>query len=86
VAEPAEPYKEFIREMTLRIERVMREFSREMRTMHEENGRRFDRVDAQLRDQREEFRDLREESRAQTQALLRVIDRLDNGGGAAATS
>jgi len=29
---------------------------------------------------REELRELREESRAQTQALLRILDRLDRGG------
>jgi hypothetical protein len=74
VSEPAEPYKEFIREMTLRIERAMRQFAREARE---------DRLRAQEDHQQlfEELRDLREESRAQRQALLRILDRLDGKGG-----
>lgn len=53
--------REFMREITLRVERGGREQVKEMR-------------------------ELREESRAQTQALLRVIDRMDrlDPGGSAA--
>jgi hypothetical protein len=36
-----------------------------------------------MRELREDMRELREESRAQTQALLRILDRLKNGGAAA---
>jgi hypothetical protein len=71
VAESAEPYREFIREMTLRIERAMREMVRESRE--------------ERRILREELRDLREESQAQTKALLRMLDRLDGGGASPAT-
>jgi hypothetical protein len=77
------PYREFAREQTLRLERAFRGFSRELREQHE--GLR-----EELREQHEEnrgyfqtiiaeLRDLREENRAQTQALLRILDRLDNG-------
>jgi hypothetical protein len=60
--------RQFIREITLRIQRIGREEIRELREL------------------REEHRDLHEQSRAQTQALLRVIDRMDrlDPGGAAA--
>ncbi len=90
-----EPYREFIREITLRFERAMRsltnEIREERRTQREESRRYFEAVLASIgehreetRHLREESRDLREESRAQTQALLRMLDRLDNGGTAPA--
>ena len=89
--EDAAPYREFIREMTLRIERAMREFGREMARMRTENRAFFEVMQGEFRElrqesqaQRDEIRDLREESRAQTQALLRILDRLDNGGTAPA--
>jgi septal ring factor EnvC (AmiA/AmiB activator) len=66
----AAPYREFIREMTLRIERAMREF-----------GRGMDEFGREMRAMRADINDLREESRAQTQALLRLLDRLDGNGG-----
>ena len=71
--EDAAPYKEFIREMTLRVERAMREFGRAMEDFSRE-----------MRHMRGDIGDLREESRAQTQALLRILDRLDGGGAAPA--
>ena len=71
--EDAAPYKEFIREMTLRVERAMREFGRAMEDFSRE-----------VRHMREDIGDLREESRAQTQALLRILDRLGGGGTAPA--
>jgi DnaJ-domain-containing protein 1 len=71
-----EALREFISQTTLRIETVGREIVREMRA-HREQMR------AQLGSQREEIRGLREESRAQTRALLRILDRLENGGAAA---
>jgi len=54
--------RQFIREITTRHERVLRDLIAEMRGL---------RVDVD---------DLREESRAQTRALLHVLDRLENGG------
>ena len=44
------------------------------------------RMDRSLRQQRDEIRDLREESRAHTSALLRMLDRLDGPGGSSATA
>ena len=83
--ESAEPYKEFIREMTLRIERVLGGFARELREDRLEYAKRFDVLQANTEKILVELRDLREESRAQTQALLRILDRMDNGGSAPAT-
>lgn len=75
---PEEVYREFIREMTLRIERAVRAMAQESRANREESRLYFEAL-------RAEMRDLHEESRAQTGALLRVLDRLDNGGTAPAT-
>ena len=76
-----EAYREFIREQTTRFERAMRALSAEIRdevrSQREESRKYFEHLDGRL----EEVRD---ESRAQTQALLHVIDRLDNGGPAPA--
>ena len=83
-----EAYREFIREQTLRCEGAMRAVSAEIREevraqraeirAHRRESRAyFERLDRRLDD-------LHDESRAQTQALLRVIDRLDNGGAAPA--
>lgn len=84
--------KEFIREMTLRIERGSQAAVADLRGLRGEvSGMRGDMrafgadVRVGLRDQRDELRDLREESRAQTQALLQVLDRLEGGGPAPAT-
>ena len=76
--ESAEPYKEFIREMTLRIERSLASFERRA-----EADRRI--YIAHFEALQDETRELRAESRAVMQALLRVIDRLDGGGAAPAT-
>ena len=72
------PYREFAREQQLRFERLMAD----MRRRDDEDRRvyiaRFDAM-------QEDMRDLREDSRAQTRALLKVLDRLDrlDDGGAA---
>jgi hypothetical protein len=89
-----EPLKEFIREMTLRIERGGQAVAAELRGLSGEvSGMRGDmrafgaelrNQRDELRDQREELRDQREESRAQTRALLQVLD-LEGGGPAPAT-
>ncbi len=70
------PYREFARQQQLRFERMMAD----MRRRDDEDRRLYiERFDAL----QEDMRDLREESRALLQALLHVLDRLDNGGGAA---
>jgi hypothetical protein len=70
----------FIREITLRFERGMERISREIRSdvaiIREENRRYFEVLE-------ERTRDLHAESVAQRQALLRILDRFDNGGPAA---
>jgi hypothetical protein len=71
--ESAEPYKEFIRQMTLRIERSLASFERRAEADRKIYIAHFEAL-------QDETRDLRAESRAVMQALLRVIDRLDGGG------
>ena len=61
--------REFMREITLRVERSGREHSREIRRMGDE-------VISALREGREEFR---EEMRAQRAALVAILDRLQPG-------
>ena len=73
-----EPYREFIREMTQRIERALREFAAEARRDRREAAARFEKLDAKT-DQ------LLEESRTHTKALLAILDRLDSGGAAPAS-
>jgi hypothetical protein len=70
--EAREGDREYMRELTLRNERVFRDLSAGIR--------------AGTREILEEVREGREEQRAQTQALLRLIDRMDrlDPGGAAA--
>ncbi len=65
-------FRQFTRDMIVRMERLGREEALELRRLGEEQ-RAF----------RDEQKDLRAESRAQTQALLRMIDRLGPGGAAA---
>ena len=81
-------YREFIREQSLRFEHAMRALSadirEEIRSQREESRRYFERIDRRLDRLDKRYEDLHDESRAQTQALLRVIDRLDNGGAAPA--
>jgi hypothetical protein len=64
--------REYMRELTVRNERVFRDLSAS--------------IQAGTREILEEVREGREEQRAQTQALLRLIDRMDRlgPGGAAA--
>ena len=85
--ESAEPYKEFIREMTARIERALQAFAAEMREdrrfWHDESRRYFVAIEAGQREILDDTRELRAESRTQTQALLRMLDRLDGGEAAA---
>ena len=73
----AEVQREFIREMTLRIERALREFSQQASRDRNVYLARFEKLEAGMSQ-------LEAESRAQTQALLRALDRLDGGGAAPA--
>ena len=68
---------------TLRMEKVGREIGRELSELARELRTGFLDMREEFRAQRADLRDLREANRAQTQALLRILDRLDNGGAAA---
>ena len=78
----SESFREFAREITLKIDRTLQGFAAglevmrdDIRASREDSRRYFEALHAELGD-------LRAESRAQTQALLRVIDRLDGGASA----
>jgi hypothetical protein len=87
-------YREFAREMMLRFEAAIRAFSRDMAALRTDisgelaalrtvMGEELRAQREEMRAQREETRELREESRAQMQALMHILDRLENGGAAA---
>ena len=87
----------FIHELMLRYERTMAGFERRMLNFERAvasfearqvafERRTDDLIEEMKRHRKEhsaELRDLLDENRAQRQALLRVLDRLDNGGAAA---
>jgi hypothetical protein len=78
VAEPSE-LRQFMRDIARRHERIWREQRQELLELR-----------AEVRASREEsrrviqgLREVQEDSRAHTRALLHVLDRLENGGAAA---
>ena len=81
-------YREFIRENTLRLERALRSLSaeirEEVRLSRKESREYFELLWDQAEKERRRTDDLLAESRAQRQALLHILDRLDNGGAAPA--
>jgi hypothetical protein len=88
-------YREFIRENTLRFERALRSLAaeireetrrvrEEVRLQREESRQYFELLWDQAEEERRRTDDLLAESRAQRQALLHILDRLDNGGTAPA--
>ena len=62
----------------------LRQFMRDIAARHERVWRdqlaKVDRTIAGLDEVEQGLRDVREESKAHTQALLRLLDRLENGG------
>jgi hypothetical protein len=82
-------YRAFIRETTLRFERAMRsittEIREELRIQREESRRYFEVLYTHGEQEGRRIDELIEESRAQRQALLHILDRLDGGGAAPAT-
>ena len=98
--EAFDPQREFIREITVRLERALRAVGGEVAAMRGEvggmrgeiGGLRGDLRDLgtgilagqetlreESRAMQAEIRDLRDETRAQTRALLHMIDRLEGG-------
>jgi hypothetical protein len=69
--------REFIREMTIRSEGALAAHREELREYREAMHRHFD-------EQARKLDDVLAENRAQREALFKMMDRLDNGGGAAA--
>jgi hypothetical protein len=72
----------FIREITLRFERGIERISAEIRA---DSLRYFEALRAGQQDDRERLDEILAEGRAGRQALFNLLDRLDNGGPAAAT-
>ena len=83
----ADEFREVMRESTLRFERAIRalaaEIRRDVEAHREESRRYFEAIHAQQLADRERLDDILAENRAQRAALFRMLDRLDNGGGAA---
>ncbi|MBA2792725.1 MAG: hypothetical protein H0U32_01875 [Thermoleophilaceae bacterium] len=77
IEESRADWKEFTRTILLRVERLGRDEWRELSRMNDELERQGAERRVEQNAERSELRDLREESRAQTQALLRMIDRMD---------
>jgi len=84
--------KEFIREMTLRIERGGQAVVAEVRGLREDFGelrtdivREMGGMRGDLRYLTDEVHDMRSEIRAQTRAIMRVLDHLNEGGASPAT-
>ena len=67
--------RQFIHEITLRMERSLMAQIEEGRKQAQEWNAHFERI-------HEELEGIRDEDRAQRQVLLRMLDRLDGGGGA----
>ncbi|MGI8660699.1 MAG: hypothetical protein ACR2LH_06645 [Thermoleophilaceae bacterium] len=79
-------FRQFVRDIVARMERLGRDEATEIRRLAEEQRASREEQRAFREEQRafrEEQQDLRAESRAQTQALLRMIERLGPGDAAA---
>jgi microcystin degradation protein MlrC len=76
--------REFIRTITLRIERAVQAMDRKTDVLAEEIVRQREEMRTQFAQQREQLEDILAENRAQREALFRILDRLDNGGTAPA--
>ncbi len=80
--------REFILETTLRVERATRAISAEtraeLRLLREEDREYFEALREQGSEARRRTDELIDEGRAQRQALLSILDRLDDGGSAPA--
>jgi hypothetical protein len=86
----AEALREFIREISIRIERGLLAISEDIRAdvaaRREESRRYFERLDAGRKADRERLDEILAEGRAGREALFRILDRFDGGGPATASS
>lgn len=91
-----EAYREFTHQIMLRFDRSTRSFEAAIRKSHEahqqnllahreESRKYFEALDARAEADARRTDELIAESRVQRQALLHILDRLDNGGAAPAT-
>ena len=75
----------FIRDLMARFDRGMDAVFRQLETSREENRRYFEALDKRAEEEARRTDDMIAENQAQRRALFRILDRLDNGGPAAAT-
>jgi hypothetical protein len=78
-----EDLRQFIREMVLRMERFTNAQVRALDGLTAGVERLIREMRQEFLETRAELRDLRAESRAQREALLRILDRLDGGAATA---
>jgi hypothetical protein len=86
-------YREFTREMMARsdrtivwLDRRLKEEREQLAEIRRENREYFAVLHAQAKEEAARTDEIIAEMRAQRQALLSILDRLDNGGAAPATS
>ena len=78
-----QPFRELARELILRLDRTQRDISRQIAEMARLNDYYFKLLDARAEDSRQRLEEIQREGRAGREALFRILDRLDGGGGAA---
>ncbi len=90
VVAESDDLRQFIREIAVRHERIWRDQAKaireqlaELRALREESRRHWDENRREWEANRKQWEEAREESSAQRQALLHILDRLQNGGAAA---
>ncbi len=90
IHENREWFREFMREQQLRLDRTLNKFAADLERDRVEIRRQFHEdlrpIHEGIRELLARSDDLRAESRAQTQALLHVLDKLSNGGAAGGTA
>jgi hypothetical protein len=79
----SEDLRAFIRDLMARFDRGMEATMRQLEVRDRESERYFKAIRAHQEADRERLEDILAENRAQRAALWRILDRLDNGGGAA---
>jgi hypothetical protein len=79
----SEDLRAFIRDLMARFDRGMDATMRRLELQRQESDRYFKAIRAQQLADRERLDEILAEGRAGREALFKILDRLDNGGGAA---
>jgi hypothetical protein len=90
VAESAEPFREFARDLLLRFERLARDLSKQTADISRQTAEMVRQTELARAESRAYFAQLdarldeiQQDGRAGREALFRILDRVDGGGGAA---